>query len=151
MMSAVRARNTKLEMEVRLRLFAMKFRYRLHVKNLPGTPDLVFPKYGAVIFVHGCFWHCHGCHLSALPKTRQSWWKEKLEGNRKRDLAVMTEILNLGWRVLVIWECSIRNPKRKRAEALDRIAEIACRFLKSELKKLEIPRLSRHRKGNSAE
>ena len=148
MMSSVRAKNTKLELEVRRRLFAMKFRYRLHVKSLPGTPDMVFPKYHAVIFVHGCFWHQHGCHLSALPKTRQAWWKEKLEGNRKRDSAVVLELIDLGWRVLIIWECGFRKPKIKREEALDRITERACSFLKSERKKLEIPQFIRGRKND---
>ena len=150
MMSSVRAKNTKLEMEIRRRLFAMGFRYRLHGKDLPGTPDMIFPKYSAVIFVHGCFWHHHGCHLSKLPGTRRSWWKKKLEGNRTRDFDVMAELRMLGWRVLVVWECGFRRPKTDRAEALDRVAERASRFLKSERKFLEIPRLSRGRKSDES-
>ncbi len=141
-MSSVRAKNTKLELEVRRLLFAMGFRYRLHGKSLPGTPDMVFPKYRAVLFVHGCFWHHHGCHLSTLPNTRRSWWKKKLDGNRKRDSEVVSELKDLCWRILVIWECSFRKPKTDRAEALDRIAERAGNFLKSEQTLLEIPRVS---------
>ena len=139
MMSSVRAKNTKLELEVRRRLFAMGFRYRLHGKNLPGKPDMVFPKYRAVLFVHGCFWHYHGCHLSTLPNIRRSWWKKKLEGNRKRDSKVMSELKDLGWRILVIWECGFRKPKTNRTEALDRIAERAGDFLKSDRNLLKIP------------
>ena len=150
MMSSVRSKNTKLELEVRRRLFALGFRYRVHGKDLPGTPDMVFPKYRAVLFVHGCFWHYHGCHLSALPNTRRSWWKKKLEGNRKRDSEVVSELKYLGWRILVIWECGFRKPKLDRAEALDRIAERAGSFLKSERKLLEIPRVSRGRKINKS-
>ncbi len=140
MMSSVRAKNTKLELEVRRRLFTMGFRYRLHEKNLPGTPDMVFPKYRAVLFVNGCFWHHHGCHLSTLPHTRRSWWKKKLEGNRKRDSEVISNLKALGWRVLVIWECGFRKQKTNRADALNRIAKRAGNFLKSEQILFEIPR-----------
>ncbi len=142
MMSSVRAKNTKLELEIRHRLFAMGFRYRLHDKNLPGTPDMIFPKYCAILFLNGCFWHYHGCYLATLPKTRRNWWKKKLEGNRKRDYKVVSKLKDLGWRVLIIWECGFRKPKTDRAEALDRIAERAGRFLKSEQKMLQIPRVS---------
>ena len=150
MMSSVRSKNTKLETEIRHRLFAMGFRYRLHGKNLPGTPDMVFPKYRAVLFVHGCFWHHHGCHLSGLPGTRRSWWKKKLEGNKKRDSEVISELEALSWRILVIWECSFRKPKLDRAKALDRIVERVANFLKSEMMLLEIPRVSRDRKSGKS-
>lgn len=148
MMSAVRAKNTRLEIQIRRRLFAQGFRYRLHARDLPGTPDMVFPKYRAVLFVHGCFWHYHGCHLSTLPNTRRLWWKKKLEGNRKRDSEAVSELKYLGWRILVIWECGFRKPKTDRVEALNRIAERAGSFLKSERKLLEIPRVSRGRKSD---
>lgn len=151
MMSSVRGRNTKLEMEVRRRLFAMGYRYRLHEKSLPGKPDMVFPKYSAVLFVHGCFWHHHGCHLSGLPATRRVWWKEKLEGNRKRDSNVVSELISLGWRVIIIWECSFRKAKTDRAAALNRIAECASAFLTSEQKLLDIPQSSSDRKGEPPE
>jgi DNA mismatch endonuclease (patch repair protein) len=147
MMSSVRAKNTKLELEMRRRLFAMGFRYRLHEKDLPGTPDMLFPKYQAVTFVHGCFWHYHGCHLSSIPGTRRSWWKKKLEDNARRDSETVSELRNLGWRVLIIWECGFRRPKTNRAQALDTIAERAADFLKSTWRLLEIPRLPRGRKG----
>ena len=150
MMSSVRSKNTKLEMEIRRRLFDRGFRYRLHGKNLPGTPDMIFPKYRAVLFVHGCFWHYHGCHLSGLPDTRRSWWKKKLEGNKKRDSEVISELEALGWRILIIWECGFRKPKLDRAKALDRIAERAASFLKSEMMLLEIPRVSRGRKSGKS-
>jgi len=142
MMSAVRAKNTKIELEIRHRLFVMGFRYRLHVKGLPGKPDIVFPKYRSVIFLHGCFWHYHGCHLTSLPETRRPWWKKKLEENTRRDLKAVTELLDLGWRVLVIWECGFRRTTINRTEALDTIALRAAYFLKSKLKHLEIPRLT---------
>ena len=149
-MSSVRAKNTKLELGVRRRLFALGFRYRLHAKDLPGTPDMVFPKYRAVAFVHGCFWHCHGCHLSSIPETRRSWWKKKLEGNARRDSETVSALRDLGWRVLTIWECGFRKPKTNRAEALDDIAERSSSFLNSGRKLLEIPRLSRGGMGNKA-
>lgn len=149
-MSSVRAKNTKLELEVRRRLHAMGLRYRLHAKNLPGKPDMVFQKYQTVLFVNGCFWHYHGCHLSKLPNTRKLWWKKKLEGNRKHDSEVLRQLRNLGWRILLIWECGFRKPKTNRMKALDRIAERACGFLKSERKLLEIPRVARVRQNDKS-
>ena len=143
MMSSVRAKDTKLELEIRRRLFAMGFRYRLHVKSLPGTPDMVFAKYQSVVFVHGCFWHYHGCHLSSIPETRRAWWKKKLEDNARRDSQAVSELRRIGWHVLIIWECGFRKPKTKRAEALDGIAARAAGFLKSKRKQLEIPLLPR--------
>ncbi len=141
MMSAVRAKNTKPELDIRRRLFAMGFRYRLHVKGLPGTPDVVFPKYRSVVFVNGCFWHYHGCHLSSLPVTRRSWWKKKLKGNANRDSKAMSALQELDWRVLVIWECGYRRPNINRMKALDKVASRAANFLKSNRRLLEIPRL----------
>lgn len=147
MMSSVRAENTRLELEVRRRLFALGFRYRLHGRDLPGTPDMVFPKHRAVLFVHGCFWHYHGCHLSALPSTRRSWWKEKLERSRTRDSEAVSKLRDLGWRILVIWECSFRQAGRDRGAGLDRVAERAGSFLKSGETLLEIPRRPRSASG----
>ncbi len=142
MMSSVRAKNTKPELEVRRRLFAMGFRYRLHRRALPGTPDMVFPMYTAVIFVHGCFWHSHGCRFSALPQTRRIWWKKKLADNRLRDRRVVARLRELGWRVLIIWECSFRKPRTNRSDALNRVAYRADRFLRSNQSLLEISQLS---------
>jgi DNA mismatch endonuclease, patch repair protein len=147
MMSSVRAKNTKLEIEVRRRLFAMGFRYRLHRRTLPGTPDIVFPKYSTVVLVNGCFWHNHGCGLSSLPGTRRTWWKKKLEHNRLRDDQVVAKLRELGWRVLMIWECSFRQSQTNRSDALDKVASQAGRFLKSRESSLEISQLSRCRQN----
>ena len=146
MMSSVRAKNTKSELEIRRRLFRMGFRYRLHRKDLPGTPDMVFPGYRSVMFVHGCFWHHHGCHLSSIPETRRLWWRTKLEENARRDSTAVSELRKLGWRVLIIWECGFRRPKTNRVEALDIISGRAADFLKSKRKLLEIPPLYNGRK-----
>ncbi|MBI2293407.1 MAG: DNA mismatch endonuclease Vsr, partial [Betaproteobacteria bacterium] len=131
MMSSVRAKDTKLELEIRRRLFAMGFRYRLHGKNLPARPDMVLPKHKALVLIHGCFWHYHGCHLASIPGTRRSWWKKKLEENARRDSKAVSELQKLGWRILTIWECSFIKPKTNRMEALDIIAARARDFLNS--------------------
>ncbi|TXC66171.1 DNA mismatch endonuclease Vsr [Piscinibacter aquaticus] len=111
-MSRIRGRDTRPEMLVRQGLHARGLRYRLHDRKLPGRPDLVFPRHGAVLFVHGCFWHAHGCALSKLPATRQDFWKQKLEGNAARDRRAIDALQAAGWRVLVIWECALRGPAR---------------------------------------
>ena len=128
-MSSVRATNTQPELEVRRRLFSMGFRYRLHRRDLPGVPDLVFPKYHAVVFIHGCFWHYHGCRRSSVPRSRTAWWKQKLEENRRRDSEVVSRLRNLGWRVLIIWECSFRKGGSYRQVELSQVVERAARFL----------------------
>ena len=111
-MQRVRGRNTKPEMLLRQGLHARGFRYRLHQKTLPGRPDLVLPKYRAVIFVHGCFWHGHDCPLFKWPATRQEFWRKKIEGNRVRDARAIEALRAAGWRVLIIWECAIRGSRR---------------------------------------
>lgn len=109
MMSGIRAKDTKPELRVRKALFAAGFRYRLHIKKMPGCPDIVLSKYRAAIFVHGCFWHQHaGCKLSKIPASRVEFWKAKLEGNSARDSRAVRDILSLGWRVLIVWECHLR-------------------------------------------
>jgi len=138
MMSAVRAKNTKFEVEIRRRLFALGFRYRLHARDLPGTPDMVLPKYSTVIFVHGCFWHYHGCSRSTIPDSRRDWWLKKLEDNRNRDTKILTELPKIGWRVVVIWECSVRRPGIDRQKALDRVCLRTGEFLRSKINSLEI-------------
>ncbi|MBW2647875.1 MAG: DNA mismatch endonuclease Vsr [Deltaproteobacteria bacterium] len=138
MMSAVRAKNTKLETEIRQRLFAQGFRYRLHALDLPGTPDIVLPKYSAVVFVHGCFWHYHGCSRSTIPDSRREWWRKKLEDNRTRDAKALTELRRDGWRVVVIWECSVRRPGINRQKALDRVCLRTGKFLRSKRNSIEI-------------
>lgn len=109
-MSRIRAKDTKPELTIRRLLFADGFRYRIHVKTLPGTPDLVLPKYRAVIFVHGCFWHGHdGCKYAKLPETHGEFWRDKISKNKERDQRVRQELVSSGWRVLTIWTCSIKN------------------------------------------
>jgi DNA mismatch endonuclease (patch repair protein) len=110
MMSGIRGKDTKPEMFIRRHLFARGFRYRLHAKQLPGKPDLVFPKYHAVIFVHGCFWHGHeGCRLFKLPGTRTDFWREKIGRNIANDAKALERLKEMHWRVAVVWECAIRN------------------------------------------
>ncbi|HAW93388.1 MULTISPECIES: very short patch repair endonuclease [unclassified Arsukibacterium] len=108
-MAAIKGRNTRPEMLVRRALHTAGFRYRLHVANLPGKPDLLFPKYKAVIFVQGCFWHQHQCAMFHWPKTRTEWWKQKISSNRAHDEAVQDKLRELGWRVLLVWECALKG------------------------------------------
>lgn len=106
-MSKVKGKNTKPEIILRKRLFLEGFRYRLHGTDLPGKPDLMFPKYRSVIFVHGCFWHAHGCHKCRFPKTNKKYWREKIRKNIRRDAVTLSLITAMGWRSLVVWECAI--------------------------------------------
>lgn len=110
-MGRIKNKNTQPEMIVRRLIHAMGYRYRLHVKELPGKPDLVFPRREAVIFVHGCFWHRHeDCKLARVPKTRLDFWVPKLEGNRLRDARIEHALRALGWRVMTVWECQLARP-----------------------------------------
>ncbi len=109
-MSRIRGRDTKPEMIVRRIAHGLGFRFRLHRRDLPGTPDLVFPRHRAVILVHGCFWHRHpGCKYATSPKTRVGFWERKFEGNVVRDRRNEAALQELGWRVMVIWECETRD------------------------------------------
>lgn len=111
-MGRIRGRDTKPEMVVRGLLHGMGFRYRLHAKDLPGRPDIVFRGRRAAIFVQGCFWHRHSdpaCRLARLPKSRLDFWLPKLEGNRARDLANFDRLEAMGWRVLLVWECQLKD------------------------------------------
>lgn len=112
MMSGIRGRDTKPEILVRSLLHRQGFRFRLQVSTLPGRPDLVLPRYHAVIFVHGCFWHGHDCPLFRLPATRTEFWRSKIEGNQNRDRRVREDLLASGWRVAVVWECALRGAGR---------------------------------------
>lgn len=109
MMSGIRSGNTKPEKIVRNALHRRGFRYRLHDRHLPGKPDLVFAKYRAVIFVNGCFWHGHDCHLFKWPQTREDFWRRKITGNRERDCKTADSLRDEGWRVLLIWECALKG------------------------------------------
>ncbi|MGI2860014.1 very short patch repair endonuclease [Shewanella algae] len=109
-MSRVRAQSTKPEMKLRRLIHGMGFRYRLHRRDLPGKPDLVFPGKRSIIFMHGCFWHRHeGCGLARLPKSKRAFWSAKLEANKERDQKNISTLEAAGWRVLVIWECQLRD------------------------------------------
>lgn len=122
-MSRIRGSNTKLEVLVRKGLHARGLRYRLGGAKLPGRPDIVLPKYRTVVFVHGCFWHGHGCPLYRLPKTRPEFWADKIGKNRIRDLRVTAELEALDWRVLTVWECSLRGKSAsEQASFLDHLA-----------------------------
>jgi DNA mismatch endonuclease (patch repair protein) len=123
-MSRIRGTNTKLEVLVRSALHARGFRYRLGGAGLPGKPDIVLPKYGTVVFVHGCFWHGHNCPLYRLPKTRPEFWAAKIESNKARDARVESQLRESGWRVELVWECSLRGAKEiDRALFFDQLAE----------------------------
>ena len=107
-MSKVASKDTKPELLVRSFLHRAGFRFRIHGKKLPGRPDLVLPKHQSVVFVHGCFWHRHnGCAKATMPATRVAFWREKFERNVARDLTNQADLRNLGWRVIVLWECEI--------------------------------------------
>ena len=110
-MSRVASRHTKPEMTVRRAAHALGLRFRLHRKDLPGTPDLVFPRYRVALFVHGCFWHRHdGCRLASTPKSRTDFWKAKFATNVARDGRTAAALMAAGWRTIIVWECDTRRP-----------------------------------------
>lgn len=112
-MSRIKSKDTKPELIVRSLLHRMGYRFRLHRKDLPGKPDIVLPKYKTVVFVHGCFWHRHpNCKYAYTPKSRQEFWKKKFRDNVKRYRAIAKELRNSGWKVLVVWECQLRDLHR---------------------------------------
>lgn len=118
MMAGIRNKNTSPEMMIRRALFARGYRYRLHQKSLPGNPDLVLPKYKAAIFINGCFWHCHDCHLFKWPQTRKAFWEKKISSNKTRDEQNRFALLLGGWRILVVWECALKGKRRQDPVAL---------------------------------
>jgi DNA mismatch endonuclease (patch repair protein) len=112
MMASVGNKNTKPELALRRALHARGLRYRLHPRTMRGRPDLVFPKFKAAVLVHGCFWHRHaGCSYSTTPATRAEFWNAKFDANVARDAAVLTTLLDNGWRVATVWECALRKPR----------------------------------------
>lgn len=111
-MSRIRGRDTKPELLLRRGLHARGLRFRLHRRDLPGRPDLVFPRFRAVIFVHGCFWHGHDCPMFKWPSTRTEFWRKKITGNQERDRNAVNALLRDHWRVLEIWECALRGLRR---------------------------------------
>lgn len=135
MMAGIRGKDTKPELLIRSALHRAGFRFRLHLTSLPGKPDLVLPRYRAAIFVHGCFWHGHGCHLFRWPATREAFWREKIGRNIARDRQQVTELAGAGWRVAVVRECALKG--RTRLPFSD-IVEALDLWLKSDEKVLEI-------------
>lgn len=112
-MSRIRSRDTAPERLVRSLLHGLGYRFRLHRRDLPGSPDIVLPRHRAAVFVHGCFWHRHsGCRFAYTPKTRQQFWTRKFEQNRARDERAKRRLRRLGWRVTVVWECQVADPER---------------------------------------
>lgn len=123
-MSRIRSKNTNPEKSVRSLLHKMGFRFRLHVKDLPGQPDIVLPKHKTIIFVHGCFWHLHeGCRDGTIPKTQHEKWKAKLERNVERDKSHMMRLRISGWKAIVVWECEIEK-------SIGKVERKIARFLK---------------------
>ena len=119
-MSAIKSKNTKPEIKVRKLLHSMGYRFRLHSKDLPGSPDIVLPKYKTFIFVHGCFWHRHeNCKYASTPKTRKEFWNKKFEENIKRDSEIQDKIKNLDWKSVVIWECETKNIENLRDKIIN--------------------------------
>ena len=111
------------------------FRYRLHDSRIPGKPDLVFPKYHAVLFVHGCFWHGHECPLFRMPETRNEFWKDKIRKNQERDAVARKRLEDIGWRLGIVWECALKGKKRI---GLDETVKRIVSWLRSEQKEMEI-------------
>lgn len=110
LMSRIRGKNTVPELVVRRLLHSLGYRFRLHRRDLPGTPDIVFPSRGKAIFVNGCFWHAHGCRIGRPPKSRPEYWGPKLERNRVRDKQNRSDLRAMGWSVITVWQCQTRNP-----------------------------------------
>ena len=118
-MSNICGKNTWPELALRSSLFAAGFRYRLHLRNLPGSPDLVFPKYRAALFVHGCFWHRHeGCRYTTSPKTNEEFWRLKFEENVSRDACNIVLLGQQGWRVAIVWECALKRSVEEVAQVV---------------------------------
>lgn len=135
MMAGIRGANTSPEKQVRSLLHLNGFRFRIHRKDLPGKPDIVLPKYRAVILIHGCFWHRHKCHMFKWPSSNTVFWRAKINSNAKRDARNLAALHDEGWRVLTIWECALRGPGMvKTSLVVNRTAA----WLRSKSRKLEI-------------
>ena len=111
-MAAVRSKNTKPELTIRKLLHSVGFRFRLHPKRMPGRPDILLPRFRSAIFVNGCFWHGHDCHLFKEPASRSVFWLEKINGNKRRDGANLATLMLTGWRTCTVWECAVRGKHR---------------------------------------
>ena len=141
MMAGIRGKNTKPELLLRSGLHRRGFRFKVHDRNLPGKPDIVLPRYHAVIFVHGCFWHGHDCNLFKWPSTREEFWRAKIARNREVDGAAAQTLDTLGWRTGVIWECAIKGRARL---PLEMIVASCADWLRSKTRRLEIRGFVRH-------
>ena len=135
MMSGIRGKNTKPEILIRSLLHRRGFRFRLHDKKLPGKPDIVLPRFRAVILIHGCFWHWHECHLFKWPSSNESFWKEKITRNKEVDAQSRQELTLAGWRILTVWECALKGRQRR---PLEEIADEICTWLGSSRPDVEI-------------
>jgi DNA mismatch endonuclease (patch repair protein) len=118
MMAGIKSKNTKPELIIRRSLHRRGLRYRLQAKHLPGRPDIFLRKYNAAIFIHGCFWHAHGCHLFKMPSTRTEFWTSKFEENKSRDKRNVRDLLNSHHRVCIVWECAIKHSRGQKIESL---------------------------------
>jgi DNA mismatch endonuclease (patch repair protein) len=134
-MASVGTSNTGPELLLRKALHRRGFRFRLHARHLPGSPDLILPRFKAAIFVHGCFWHGHGCPLSTNPSTRRRFWRDKFQANRLRDARQREQLLAAGWRVATAWQCSLKAPRNAAHSAAAKIE----RWLAGRRRCLEIP------------
>lgn len=134
MMSGIRGKNTKPELLIRSQLHRKGYRFRTHVAGLPGKPDIVLKRHHAIILVHGCFWHGHNCPLFKWPATRAEFWRTKIRQNRRNDDKTMKALRDAGWRICVVWECSVKGAKRNIPAITGRID----RWLKGKRKFMEI-------------
>ena len=117
-MASISSKDTKPELMLRKALHRIGYRYRIHDRSLPGKPDIVFRRFNAVVFVHGCFWHGHDCPLFRMPSSNEQYWKEKFNNNRRRDAQVNSQLLEKGWRILTVWECSLKGKTRLNFDSL---------------------------------
>jgi DNA mismatch endonuclease (patch repair protein) len=135
-MRAIRSKDTLPEIFLRKALHANGFRFRLNVKKLSGSPDIVLPKYHAVIFVHGCFWHGHHCHLFKMPQTRTEFWQKKINDNIRRDLVTKDNLLKTGWRIAIVWECALKGKQKLSYDKL--IDNLSMWLINSQAQTLEL-------------
>lgn len=143
-MASIRGKDTKPELVLRRGLHRLGFRFRLHDRNLPGKPDIVLPKYRAVILAHGCFWHGHGCHLFKWPSTREEFWRKKITRNRELDSINTGKLLEQDWRVCIVWECALKGKYRI---PQDKVIQSCSKWLDSDSVYIEIEGKSVHDRG----
>ena len=123
LMSKIGPKNTRPEIATRSILHRLGYRFRLHRKDLPGSPDIVLPRFRAVVFVHGCFWHGHRCKKNKMPKSNTAYWGPKIETNRSRVSRKRRQLLRTGWQVIILWECGLKTPEKVAVKLLDRLRD----------------------------